>query len=455
MNLLNVRFYLYERALFHPTKCAAGAMLGTALQLIGWRPLRDEEKVDAYELPKDFRNVGDAVFLHDLTGGAKLALSVLDAESGRSSVELDDCRRRLGVSQCSQVRIAALIVARWSALPLTEARESVRAGSELLGRVMARRFYKAVFRNLPNSKNTVLRKKPEQLAETFKDPILRFHAERKIERRASLRLGSVVIHCPRLITAQKVANVLLVFPTIDGKGELPAKLRNISELDPDVFGAHEKAILAVERMYESMWRLVVYVAPEALAHYPLVTASAGKVVFDTMDEDGSYPEEKGWENDKHLTVELERKFGGLARQLEPGVPAAQPAEVTASTEASVSETMVEVHAIADETPPVVRPADVVTDDDSVPIHAARRQRWVATVRKAWRADVSGETPRLVGFYDSDLSDFPDQRFEELLQRIESEYEPVPKNRRPQKLEDFLGTVVAMRDGGPGRLFQMD
>jgi hypothetical protein len=117
--------------------------------------------------------------------------------------------------------------------------------------------------------------------------------------------------------------------------------------------------------------------------------------------------------------------------------------------------MVEVHAIADETPPVVRPADVVTDDDSVPIHAARRQRWVATVRKAWRADVSGETPRLVGFYDSDLSDFPDQRFEELLQRIESEYEPVPKNRRPQKLEDFLGTVVAMRDGGPGRLFQMD
>ena len=32
MNLLNVRFYLYERALFHPTKCAAGAMLLGAWQ---------------------------------------------------------------------------------------------------------------------------------------------------------------------------------------------------------------------------------------------------------------------------------------------------------------------------------------------------------------------------------------------------------------------------------------
>jgi hypothetical protein len=37
MHLLNVRFYLYERVIYHPTKCSAGAMLGTALQLLGWR----------------------------------------------------------------------------------------------------------------------------------------------------------------------------------------------------------------------------------------------------------------------------------------------------------------------------------------------------------------------------------------------------------------------------------
>jgi hypothetical protein len=70
-NLLNVRFYLYERALFHPTKCAAGAMLGTALQLIGWRPLRSDEELTAYELPNHFKNIGDAVFLHDVAEGAK------------------------------------------------------------------------------------------------------------------------------------------------------------------------------------------------------------------------------------------------------------------------------------------------------------------------------------------------------------------------------------------------
>jgi hypothetical protein len=51
----------------HPTKCAADAMLGTALQFMGWRPLREHELdgVSAYELPAEFRNAGDAVFLHD------------------------------------------------------------------------------------------------------------------------------------------------------------------------------------------------------------------------------------------------------------------------------------------------------------------------------------------------------------------------------------------------------
>jgi len=39
MNLLNVRFYLYERALFHPTKCAAGAMLGYSSSTHGLAPV--------------------------------------------------------------------------------------------------------------------------------------------------------------------------------------------------------------------------------------------------------------------------------------------------------------------------------------------------------------------------------------------------------------------------------
>ncbi len=37
--LLQVRFYVYERMLYHPTKCVAGAMLGAALQ---WTPRLEE-----------------------------------------------------------------------------------------------------------------------------------------------------------------------------------------------------------------------------------------------------------------------------------------------------------------------------------------------------------------------------------------------------------------------------
>jgi hypothetical protein len=447
MNLLNVRFYLYERALFHPTKCAAGAMLGTALQLIGWRPLRESEKVEAYELPNDFRNVGDAVFLHDLAGGAKVALAVLRAESSRLKVQIESCRERLNGFSCSQLRIAELILERWDGSPLAEAEENIRAGLELLSRVTARRYYKAVFRNLPNSKNTVLRKRPEQLADTFKNPVTRFRAERAIEQRANLRCGSIVIHCPRRITAQKVANVLLVFPTKDGKGELPAKLRDIRDLDPDVFGAHQEAILAVERMYESMWRLVVYVTPEALSQYPTVTESAGKVIFDTMDEDRSYPDEKGWENDRHLTTELELKFGSLVTGAVAIAAAAEPSEAWAEAEPAVevasSEGYTEVGAT------VEGPG---RESGEVLVHAARQQKWVTVSRRAWRMDVDAETPKLVEYYDSELSNLSDERFEELLRRVETTYHSVPKKRRPSALEEFLKVVTQLREAQPGPMF---
>ena len=208
-------------------------------------------------------------------------------------MRIEECKRRLNPLSCSQTRVTAPILTRWDKLKVAEAKRSLYAGSELLNRLTARRFYKAVFRNLPNSKNKRLRKKPEDLAKVFKNPVTRFEAEREIEDEAKLRPGTVVIYCPRRITAQKVANVLLVFPTDDGEEETPTRLRDIKELDEALFGAHQEAINAVEKMYESMWRLVGYVAPEALARYPDVMRSAGKVIFRKMDEDNCYREENG------------------------------------------------------------------------------------------------------------------------------------------------------------------
>src|SRR6266852_143113 len=67
----NLRFYLYERAIFHPTKCAAGAMLGTALQLLNWRTLPGGRRS---ALPVHLRYVGDEVFLHDIRSASRFVL---------------------------------------------------------------------------------------------------------------------------------------------------------------------------------------------------------------------------------------------------------------------------------------------------------------------------------------------------------------------------------------------
>ena len=66
MNLLQVRFYVYQRVLFHPTKCVAGAMLGSAVQLAGWE-----------SLPLEYRFVGDSVFLHELREALRLIRDLL------------------------------------------------------------------------------------------------------------------------------------------------------------------------------------------------------------------------------------------------------------------------------------------------------------------------------------------------------------------------------------------
>jgi HD superfamily phosphohydrolase len=54
--ILKARYLINERVLFHPTKCAAGAMLGTAVQLLGLR-----------DLPSWMQVLGDQEFLRALT----------------------------------------------------------------------------------------------------------------------------------------------------------------------------------------------------------------------------------------------------------------------------------------------------------------------------------------------------------------------------------------------------
>src|SRR5207237_512599 len=68
--ILKARYLLNERVLLHPTKCAAGAMLGTAVQLLGLR-----------DLPAWMQVLGDQEFLRSLNilaGDIEALSSALD-----------------------------------------------------------------------------------------------------------------------------------------------------------------------------------------------------------------------------------------------------------------------------------------------------------------------------------------------------------------------------------------
>ena len=73
----------------------------------------------------------------------------------------------------------------------------------------------------------------EAEAELFRRPDIRYEAERQIEIKAELPLGTVTIHCPNRTTARKIANVLLTKPGSDGEDEI-CKLKDIGSTDSSI-----------------------------------------------------------------------------------------------------------------------------------------------------------------------------------------------------------------------------
>jgi len=298
MNLLNVRFYLYERAIFNPTKCAAGAMLGTALQLVGWRKAAGESDSDDI-LPSTLRRIGDAVFLHDIRNAIRVVLEKGLRHGGSGEARFAG----------SQIPLARGLQHRISSVDPTIADQELSAGLELLYRLQARRFYRPVFRVLPSLQERKLKVTSSNVADRLRHPDIRYRVERDIEVAAGLRLGSIVIHCPRETTAEKIANALLVMPDADAEKAKICRLHDITELSKELFSTHEQAIKAVESMYKSMWRLVVYVSPEYLPRYEDIIAKAGEVLYQAVaskDAKKMYPNE-ALSNDPMLQLELAKR----------------------------------------------------------------------------------------------------------------------------------------------------
>jgi hypothetical protein len=304
MNLLNVRFYLYERVIFHPTKCAAGSMLGTALQIL-FR--RESDRGNPTELPKHLRFVGDDVFLHDI----RAALNFLeDAISNAPNGTLIDDSLIPDLSRFDRIHnglVPVLLSAR-SGQPKAEALQEIRAGRLLIDRLMSRRYFRPIFRIMPRAKDETLQKGADALAALFIKPDPRYRTEREIEKRAGLPLGTITIHCPKRDTAKKIANVFLTKPAPNGDTDLVRKLNKIGELDSETFGKHQTAVTAVEAMYSSMWRLNVYVAPEHLDQWKKISDAAGQVIFEKADTYHVDRPDRNWPNDPDLEKELKGKM---------------------------------------------------------------------------------------------------------------------------------------------------
>jgi hypothetical protein len=338
MHLLNVRFYLYERVIYHPTKCSAGAMLGTALQLLGWRTHESDRSKPL--LPTHLRFVGDDVFLHDIRAAVGFLVSWLHGRNPDALLRQQDLDAVSHLDRVHNGLVPALLALRLGNV-VGIAQQELAAAKLLLDRLTSRRFFRPIFRVLPSSTDPRAGASesaqpdllaatglvdPQKLANLFRNPDIRYGAEREIERRSKLPTGSITIHCPRSQTAEKIAAVLLTRP--EG-GNRISQLRDIATLDPKVFSKHQEAVLAVEAMYQSMWRLVVYVAPEYLPDFETISRVAGRVILEVAAGGAlaSAPD-LGWENDPQLAKELKAKLGTTR-----GIPDSDSLDLTPTAQA--------------------------------------------------------------------------------------------------------------------------
>jgi HD superfamily phosphohydrolase len=307
MNLLNVRFYLYERVIYHSTKCAAGSMLGAALQLMGWREL---DPGNSPRFPKNLEFVGDDVFLYDIGAALEFLIGTLSQVPKESLIDAQIMEKTRGLESLHNGLIVHLLKLR-DGKPAGPLFEELSAAKLLLDRLTSRRYFRPVFRASPGTKEPILQLDADDLADIFTDSNLRYRTEREIEDKAGLPKGTITIHCPKRNTAEKIANVLLTKPAEDGETDPVHPLNEISELDPKTFEKHRVAVKAVEDMYKSMWRLTVYAAPEHMERWKDISDAAGRAIFEAAGDFNENPckdrADGSWPNDEHLVSELKRK----------------------------------------------------------------------------------------------------------------------------------------------------
>lgn len=290
--VLKARYLINERVLFHPTKCAAGAMLGTAVQLLGLR-----------DLPRWMQVLGDSQFLTALTQLAEHVERFCDRASAPVTGNAQSWSELVNVSWPMDPTTATLVrdTIKWLA-PTTDTdaaltpeqvsviRDRAHAARNVLSRLQARRLPKLAYR-LRTAHHTG-GESDETIARKYSGPLERYTLERRVETMCRLPMGAVVVHCPKRKMSMKVAEVLVIGSDL----RKAARLREVSKVSDEGLEPYQREILAVEEMYRSIWQFHAYLDPTHWDKQPLVAWA-----FERLTK---FP------NDELLSVELRQDSKG-------------------------------------------------------------------------------------------------------------------------------------------------
>jgi hypothetical protein len=292
--ILKARYLINERVLFHPTKCAAGAMLGTTVQLLGLR-----------DLPGWMQVLGDQEFLRVLIEISRNLEGLVPRFSGQltspkplSWAEITRSALSLNprMSEIIEKSVEWILPDAPKTEPLATAQIDLllfraRSARNVVWRLTARRFPKLAYR-LREAHHTGGATE-EEVADTYSRPKDRYALERKIEEICKLPMGSIFVHCPRRKTSLKVAEVLVVGSDLSKA----AQLRNLTEVSPEGLAPYEREIVAVQDMYRSIWQFSAYLDLAFWYKQPVV--------------EWALERELHFQNDRLLTEELAHEDRGL------------------------------------------------------------------------------------------------------------------------------------------------
>ena len=292
LNILKIRYLLSERVLFHPTKCAAGAMLGRAGALIGKSDYEDK-----------YGNVGDRELLVGWLEEAKARLEItavltdfIESEGKREflrrllriygrngvkeflTVAVEGWNAQEGRSESS--RLPGLISADEEELqtfaPLVRAvrglarnklvrsqlhdfvaqlAEDAAGAHRLLQGLLSRQLYKPVFQ-ITRQAAEARRLTGKDLAKQYSRFKNKSILENELEEVLGLSPGTLLVYCPRRQTTLKEARVLVSWS--DSEEPIP-----FNELRLSGIQSFRDEGEAIEEKYRDIWSMYVFV-PEAL-----------------------------------------------------------------------------------------------------------------------------------------------------------------------------------------------